>query len=68
LSRLADGRERCEWQRAAVVAAALTGAPPEAFMPERYRVAEEPVPVSEGESRRGWAILTAGWLGGAPGD
>jgi hypothetical protein len=61
---MAEGLERGEWHRAALIASAASGAPMNKLLPRRFRIEPKPVPVNEGDSRRGWRML--GTLIGAP--
>lgn len=63
---MAEGRERADWMRAALIASATSGAPMNKLLPRRFRIEPKPVPVNEGDSRRGWQMLGAVWLGAPP--
>lgn len=63
---MAEGRERAEWMRAAMVAAVTTGVSMNKLLPRRFRIERQPVPVNDGDSRRGWQMLGAAWLGAPP--
>jgi hypothetical protein len=61
---MAEGRERADWMRAALIASAASGAPLNKLLPRRFRIQPKPVPVNDGDSRRAWQML--GTLIGAP--